>query len=106
LKDIYDFCTSQKTDKSFKNEYHSIDNDKLKIHELQQSVRYYVSNKGGSLYKRHREDGRLINYCVGYNVTLFNDYVDKEDYDINYNYYIKETQKIIDQVINPQLKLF
>lgn len=105
-KDIYDFCTSQKTDKKFINEYHTIKNDSLHVKKLQQSVRYYVSNSGGSLYKKRIEDGGMINYCVGYNVTIFNDYVEKEDYDINYNYYIKETQKIIDQVINPQLKLF
>lgn len=104
--DIYDFCTSQKTDKSFTNEYHTIKNNELHIEKIQQSVRYYISNKGGSLYKRHNQDGRLINYCVGKNVTLFNDYVQKEDYDIDYNYYIHETQKIIDQIIKKQLKLF
>jgi len=105
-KDIYNFCTSQKTDKSFRNEYHFVENREAKINNLQQSVRYYVSKDGGSLYKRHKEDGRLINYCVGKNVTLFNDYFDSENYNIDYNYYINQTQKIIDEIINPQLTLF
>lgn len=105
-KDIYDFCTSQKTDKSFTNEFHTLQNGVLQVEALQQSVRYYVSNKGGALYKRHIEDGRLISYCVGRYLTIFNDYVEKDDYDIDYGYYINETQKIIDQIIKPQLTLF
>ena len=44
--DIYDFCTSQKTDKKFKNEYHTLKDGELNIQSIQQSVRYYISNKG------------------------------------------------------------
>jgi hypothetical protein len=134
-KDIYDFCTSKKTDKKFKNEYHTLQDNKLHIQAIQQSVRYYVSKKGGKLYKRlyptpdkrkldpmwfyepknkgkteedfYKENpitatAGLTEYCVSREVTLFNDYIEKEDYDIDYGYYINETQKIIDQVIKPQ----
>lgn len=103
--DIYDFCTSQKTDKKFTNEYHTIKNNELNIEKLQQSVRYYISTNGGTLYKRS-EEGKLINYCVGRTVTLFNDYFESDNYHIDYGYYISETQKIIDQIIKPQLTLF
>ena len=46
---------------------------------------------------------------VGQPVTLFNNYINKswEDYNIDYNYYISATQKIIDEIANfNQLKLF
>ena len=43
---------------------------------------------------------------VGQGVTLFNQYVKKDDYNINYDHYIIETQRIIDEINqNYQLKL-
>jgi hypothetical protein len=105
-KDIYDFCTSRKTDAKFVNEYHYIKKGKAHTDQLQQSVRYYISTDGGSLYKKERKTGKMINYCVGKRVTIFNNYFDADDYNIDYAYYIQETQKMIDQIINPQLTLF
>ena len=46
---------------------------------------------------------------VGEGVILFNNYEKKEwkDYNINYNYYIRKTQTIIDKMYNlNQLTLF
>lgn len=105
-KDIYDFCIAKKTDSKFTNEYHTIENGEGKIEKLQQSVRYFISTVGGSLFKRDPEENKLISYCVGKRVTLFNNYFDSEDYKIDYAFYINETQKIIDEIIKPQLKLF
>jgi hypothetical protein len=104
--DIYDFCISQKTDKKFHNEFHTIKDGELHITKLQQSVRYYISTNGGSLHKRDPIENKLISYCVGKRVTLFNDYFESDNYNIDYSYYIYETQKIIDQIIKPQLSLF
>lgn len=104
--DIYDFCTSKKTDKKFYNEYHYMKNRKAYTKKLQQSVRYFVSTDGGTLYKKDDESNRMINYCAGKRVTIFNDYFDSEDYKIDYNYYITEAQKIVDEIIKPQLTLF
>ena len=123
-KDIYDFCTSKKTDSKFTNEFHYLKDNKHIIEKLQHIVRFYVSKEGGTLYKRSGElpkngvfmseytdviSSSLISYCVGKYVTIFNDYIHKDnilDYNIDYSYYINETQKIIDQIINPQLTLF
>ena len=104
--DIYDFCTSKKTDKKFINEFHHVKDGIACIDKLQQSVRYYVSTDGGSLYKKESESGKMINYCVGKRVTIFNDYFYSDNYNIDYNYYIAETQKLIDEIIKPQLTLF
>lgn len=107
--DIYDFCIAKKTDKKFQNEYHWIDNSgELVITKLQKSIRYYVSTRGGSLYKYNPEEDTYINYCAGKSVKLFNNYVKLpiQDYEIDYGFYISETQKIINLIKNPQLKLF
>jgi len=107
-KDIYDFCIAKKTDKKFKNEYHTIKGDDIHIEQIQKSVRYYVSTRGGILYKYNEENDNYISYCANKYVKIFNDYEEKlfEEYEIDYNYYIGETQKIIDLIEDRQLKLF
>ena len=42
---------------------------------------------------------------VGYEVEIFNRYEVKEDYNINYQFYIRECNKIIDQIEDKQYKL-
>jgi hypothetical protein len=104
--DIYDFCTSKKTDKKFSNEFHYVKDGNACIDSLTRSVRYYISTDGGGLYKKENETKKMINYCVGKRVTIFNNYFKSDDYKIDYNYYISETQKLIDEIIKPQLTLF
>jgi hypothetical protein len=107
-KDIHDFCIAKKIDKKFQNQYHTIRKGELIIEELQQSIRYYVSTRGGSLYKYNEEEDTFINYCADKTVKIFNDYIElpMEEYEIDYKYYIGETMKIINSIKNSQLKLF
>lgn len=108
-KDIYAFCTAKRVDNKFVNEFHTLENNLHKIEELQRSIRFYISTNGGTLYKVDKENNKYISYCVGRKVTILNnnkDIKDISDYNIDYGYYIKETQKIIDIIINPQLTLF
>ncbi len=109
-KDIYDFCGRQK----FKGK------DYGKIHELsydeannpvdisikqQKNVRYYISNIGHTFHKYYAKgDSEVIN--KGYSVTIFNKFEEKENYDINYSFYIKECNKIIENIESKQLILF
>jgi hypothetical protein len=117
-KDIYDFCIAKKPDSKFVNEFHSTKNGEYTREEIQKSMRYYVSNRGGTLVKidnnffnkkMKRIEKRITNYEADQYVTLFNDYFnvsDFKEYDINYSYYINETQKIINAVVPPQQSLF
>ena len=104
--DIYDFCVARRIGDDFANEFHDIVNGEHKITKLQKSVRYYLSTNGGTLLKE-KEDGTKTNYEANKRVTIFNDYVEKDmkDYNIDYAYYVHHTQKIIDEIINPQLSL-
>jgi DNA polymerase elongation subunit (family B) len=105
--DIYDFCIAKKIGDDFANQFHTIVDGKHVVEKLQKSVRYYVSTDGGTLLKE-KEDGSKTNYESGKRVTIFNDYVEKDmkNYNIDYPYYINHVQKIIDEIINPQLTLF
>ena len=106
--DIYDFCTAKKIDEKFTNEYHYLSNGEHKVDILQRSVRYYVSTVGGNLLKKDNETESTEQYEVNKKVIIFNNFVERniQDYKIDYGYYINKVQKIIDEIINPQLTLF
>jgi DNA polymerase elongation subunit (family B) len=105
-KDVYDFCIAQKIGSQYDVYYDT--------KPVQQSVRYYVSLNGKKLVKTKsvkKENINLIDDLIeeeekessgelvaGKLVTLFNQYEKKEDYKIDYNYYIIQANKIIKQV--------
>ena len=98
---IYDYCKSNKIGKDF-TVYHN--------GEIQQQLnRYYFSKNAPYLFKRKHNVGTLQSVNVGEGVKIFNNYEEKTwlEYEINYNYYISATKKIIDEINNfNQLKLF
>ena len=102
-KDILMFCKTQNIGRKYTAAY--IDNEE---HNIQRNVRFYVSNRGGYLFKKE-QSGKLNNLCAGYKVTILNTLNDMpiELRDINYNYYYQEAMKIIDPInlgIPPQQK--
>jgi len=106
-KDIYDFCGRQKFKGQDYGEIEFIQHNTLRREKQQKNVRYYISNKGSSFIKHYAKGStEIIN--VGYQVTIFNTFINKDwkDYDINYNFYIKECYKELNQIINKQTKLF
>lgn len=105
-KDIYDFCIAQRTDNKFTNEIYYMENNEKVIKKLQKSNRWYVSTNGGSFYKVDYKEDKKINYCVNRKITIFNDYIQKTNYNIDYSYYISEAQKVINLIQDPQLTLF
>lgn len=106
-KNIYDFCGRQKFKGDDYGFINTINNNQI-IKEKQQKVtRYYISNKGSSFIK-HYAKGSIEIINKGYQVTIFNKYENKQfdSYDINYNYYIKECNKELNNIINKQLEMF
>lgn len=107
--DIYDFCISEKMGRQFKAEYDG--------NLIQKSVRYYVSTNGKKLIKYKTdiqtiegEDDisvkRTTDLVAGKLVTLFNRYEKKSNYDIDYNFYIKEANKIVYEIIKGENFIF
>ena len=106
---IYDFCLRLKVNKGWNVIYKSISDDlKISNKQLSKNVRYYVSNLGGAKKKKNYNDDRLTGVNVGYVTTIFNNYEKKEmkEYNINYNFYLVECNKIINSINNLQLSLF
>jgi hypothetical protein len=113
---IYDFCGRHKTSKDCYSELRylgkdSYDNPILIKEKQQKTTRYYISQKGATFYRVYTggksaggeeviEKDRLV--------TIFNNYVEKpfEDYNLDYDYYIKEANKIIRVIEKEQLSLF
>lgn len=113
-RDIRKFLKAEKTGKQWTVEY----NDKIQ----QRINRFYVSNNGYYLWKFKTDSGvkEYQNMLKGYAVTLHNKFYSDEDlqwkyaqgetfesiYDINYNYYISQCKKIINEIKPKQLNLF
>lgn len=113
-RDIRKFLKAEKTGKQWTVEY----NDKIQ----QRINRFYVSNNGYYLWKFKTDSGvkEYQNMLKGYAVTLHNTFYSDEDlqwkyaqgetfesiYDINYNYYISQCKKIINEIKPKQLNLF
>lgn len=67
--------------------------------KLSKNVRYYVSTNGKTFIKCN-EDGRETSVEKGYLSTVFNRYrkLPMSEYNINYDYYINECNKIINKI--------
>lgn len=103
---IYDFCLRLKTNSKSTPIFRHFDENKNIVDDiLPRTTRYYISNFGGILLKDFGNN-RISGINVGYYATLFNKYEYKEDYNINYNFYIIEANKIKDAIIDKQLYLF
>ena len=82
--------------------------------ELQKTNRYYISNRGGYFLATYDdggndkkiEAGKIRGKQRAWKTTIFNRYEKKDDYDINYKYYIREANKIKYAVEPPVYTLF
>ena len=106
---IYDFCLSQKVGDTFYLETLSLIDNQLHKEHLQKNVRYYVSKTGVVLTKVYKEPtynkaGQLQKpkrIIAGKYVTIFNNYeLGITDYNIDYDFYVSEIMKKINDVDN------
>lgn len=97
---IYDYCRSNKIDKSYEVIYDG------KV--VQNLNRYYFQRNAPLLFKRRKGETRLQNINVGEGVCLFNVYEEKsfEEYNIDYKHYVRKAQELIDSILIQQLSLF
>ena len=108
---IFDFCAGKKIkgDWRFVQEY--VENGEHKVEEVQNTIRYYVSNKGRKIVKHNYVDNRETHVEAGkWLQTLFINAEMKniEEYDLNYDYYLKRIMKEIHNLepTKNQLSLF
>ena len=107
-KDIFDFCLRLKTNSKSTPIFRHFDSSYKTIDDvLPRTTRYYISKSGGIIFKDFGND-RTAGVNTGFSVTLFNKYEEKEmkDYNIDYNFYIIEANKIVNAIIDTQLYFF
>ena len=108
---IYDYCFSQKVAAKYTTIYRTIEDGKPVNIILQKHNRFYVCKTGGGtiakavipnsesfIYGDHVDDVSLedeTSIVAGQKVIIFNDYVHKDDYNIDFSFYIKEAEKIL-----------
>jgi hypothetical protein len=110
-KDIFDYCGGVKIKGDWKFVEHSITEGNYTESKLQNTIRYYISNKGSKIIKTNLLDDREIQVEAGkWLQTVFIDYKELpfDEYGINYDYYLERIYKEIDS-LDPrttQLSLF
>jgi len=108
-KNIYDFCGRQKFTSESYGETHELahKNGQIynKITKQQKNVRYYISDSGVTFVKQYSKGSSEFIH-KGYRVHIFNKYEKLSNYHIDYQFYIKECNKEINNIINKQLELF
>lgn len=95
---ILDYCISQKVDKKFDVFYTRVEYGEIIKEPLQQYNRFYVCNKGGgTITKEDTYEGKSRSQALvaKHSVRLFNDYVKENDYNIDYNFYIRKVEAFL-----------
>jgi len=109
-RDIFNFCMQLKTNSSSNAFFRHLVDGKMVDEKLGRMTRYLVckGKDSGILLKRF-EDGRITGVNVGYSVTIFNKvyYLDNwNDYNLDYQFYITEANKLKNPLIYKELNLF
>ena len=97
---ILDFCLTQNVGKQFNVHIIRMNNGVLEDKEYQRYVRFYISNKGHTLWKVHKDTKQRAQLSAGNSVTIVNelDDVDISLRDINYRFYYEECMKMINPI--------
>ena len=100
---IYDFCIGKKIQS---NQNYTIEDseDNIIKNISDKVIRFYVSTNGDYLRKNY-SDGRKEITVGGNKVTMFMDYYDSENYNVDYDYYINQANKIIHAVDGTEERL-
>ena len=100
---IYDFCIGKKIQSNQNYTIEDSDGNIIK-HIDDKVIRFYVSTNGDYL-KKNYSDGRKEITVGGNRVTMFMDYYDSENYNVDYDYYINQANKIIHAVDGTEERL-
>jgi len=112
-KNILDFCgqTRGRGIWKFKQQYVN-SNREVVEDDLQKTLRYFISNKGGKILKIN-PDGRILQvHAKSWVQRIFNQFIEMpfEDHDINHMFYLSKVNKEIHglqaDIFSNQVKLF
>jgi len=95
---IYDYCMSQKVDKKYEVYYTRVVDGIITKTELQQYNRFYITNKGGGTITKEdtfKGKARVQALVAHKGIETFNDYIYKEEYNIDYAFYIHKVEAFL-----------
>jgi hypothetical protein len=100
---IYDFCIGKKIQS---NQHYTLEKENSELIKTieEKVIRFYVANSDIYL-KKNYSDGRKEVTVGGNSIKMFMDYYESSDYEIDYDYYIKEAYKIIHTVDGTEERL-
>lgn len=111
-KNIFDFCIGLRSKQNSYFEERFVKDKKTYKNKLQKTIRYFISKKGSNLYKIYSDNRvQTINVHPQKGKAWYQTVINKIDTNIdyismiNYDYYIYETKKIINQIEKQQLTL-
>ena len=106
--DIFDFYIRMKLNSNFSAELRYISGENINRIKLSKTTRYYISTIGGSIYKTNNDRKTTSRVKKDCKCTIANKHIDlpMEQYKIDYQYYERECNKIINAVDKGQLNLF
>lgn len=105
-KNIYDFCLRLKVNSTSSAYSTTVKDSDVITTQLNRTTRYYISNIGSGLTVYYNGSKEVTRINKGFVCTIFNNYVEKENYDIDYKFYIAEAYKIYNAIIDFQQTLF
>lgn len=93
---IYDFCHGKKIQS---NQHYTLEKETGELIRTVEDkvIRFYVSTEGDFL-KKNYSDGRSEITVGGHKVIMFMDYYESSDYKVDYDFYVKEAEKIVHNV--------
>lgn len=106
---IFDFCIGRKKPRGSENRrgvknFVFVSKGEQQV-ILDKVIRYYIANTNDKLFKVYDDkESSTEALNKGFNVTLFQEFFDKEDYNINYAYYINECNKILKAVTKKKIQ--
>lgn len=107
-RNIFDYCGGVKIKGDWEFVQTCVRNGEIVQDKLQQTLRYYISEKGCKIVKHNIHDGRDIQLESGkWMQQLFIDYEKKDwkDYHVDDRYYLETIQKEIENITKPQRQL-
>jgi hypothetical protein len=107
--DVHDYCAGVKSKGEWKLYNAELNEGVFNLTRLQKIVRYFISNNGGKIVKRH-PDGREIQVESGQWLQTVVNKLDPaipiDQYDINFTYYLEEINKQIEGIEKIRPKSF
>jgi len=108
-KNIYDFCGRYKAYKGWHAQYNYSKDGEVITENHGRILRFFPITIGGGVSFKINQDGRIHHLLAGQRTMIFNRHfeVDKfEDYNVNYDFYVEECRKIMDEIEPKQLTFF